>query len=291
MKKYNIVTLLILLIFAFAGCNENEDKFSDAMDGADVGGAIPYVQFYTPRIFDVADLNQAKMAFNLDVGAVGEGKTYKSVIIEKVFNGGDTVVHAVVEADRIPMEISITIDEALNGTDANKAELKGGDYFDWIFKIEFADGKNGVYSEEALGVFPDFRSYLASAPDGFEVGGNYTSVLLVDETEAAFSSYDATAPYTVTNVPGTGNTQYILSDLLHGAGLNLYGVTVPQRLYYIGSNSFVFNSLPESYGTYFQAEGTVVIDPNSGVITVDAGINGLLGGATLKYELTPITAE
>ena len=286
MKKHTYLFVIIATVFSclFTGCNENEDKFSDVMDGADVGSAIPFTKFFTPKVFDVADLANYKMEFELNVGAVGEGLTYTRIIINKSFNGSEAIQHAAIDAASIPYKFSTTAAEAIEGFEGITIDdVKGGDYIDWEFLVEFADGTNGNYAPEAAGSFPDFRSFFASSPQGFEVGGEYRSEILVDETGLTKAVID---PYLVTKVPGTAGSQYILQDVLHNASNEVYGVLVPQRLYYIGNNEFVFNSTPEAYGAYFQATGTVTIDPSSGVITVDAQMTGLIPGR-ISYKLTP----
>ena len=58
MKKilYSSYIMLAVFIMALSGCTEDADKISDTMKDKNLGGVIPYATFYTPKIFDVADL-------------------------------------------------------------------------------------------------------------------------------------------------------------------------------------------------------------------------------------------
>jgi len=284
MKKYMILTLCFCAIVV--SCNKDEDKWSDVMKNTDVGAASPYATFSTPRIFDIANLNTTSIEFDLNVNATGRAKNYRRVILMKSFNGGDFIQHAEYLASQLPMKVSLTVDDALIGIDGvEKAELEGGDYFDWEFVMDVPDTVQ--YSPELMGTFPDFRSYFASSPQGFVIEGSYTMDLVLDDIGTADAQKTG---YVVTLVPGTAKSQYILQDISGTALLNLWDVEVAYRLFYIGNNKFVMNDASEGFPTQILLTGTVERDPTTGVITVEAmydnsccGLNGVL----ISFTLTP----
>ncbi|MBN2348902.1 MAG: hypothetical protein JXJ22_08705 [Bacteroidales bacterium] len=286
MKKIYLILLMIFSILA--GCKEDAEKWSDTMDNADVGGAIPNISFQTPRIFDFADLQNTRMIFDLKVGAAGEGLNYTKVIVNKSFNGGDFILHAEYLAGEIPAEIALTAADALSNFEGvTISTVQGGDFIDWQFLMEFPDGTNGEYNVDALASFPDFRSYFASAPSGFTVEGSYTMNMINDDIGVA----DATkSGYQIQLVPGSGKSQYILEDITGTSLANLWDLPVPYRIYYIGNNEFVLNPGSEEYPDLLRMIGTVVRDAGSGVITVNVTFANSccgLNGANFEFELVP----
>jgi hypothetical protein len=284
MKKYLILFLCFFVILN--SCVKDEDKWSSVMKDSNVGAAMPYASFTTPKIFDVANLNATRIEFNLNVDATGRAKNYHKVILMKSFNGGDFVKHAEYQPSQLPVKISLTVDDALSGiAGVTKESLKGGDFFDWEFIMDVPD--TVLYSPELLGTFPDFRSYFASAPQGFSIEGSYTMDLLADDIGSADLQKKG---YQVSLVPGTGKSQYILEDISGTALLNLWGLEIAYRLFYIGNNKFVMNSVSEGYPEDILLTGTVVRDPATGVISVDAVYaNSCCGldGVIIKFTLTP----
>jgi len=284
MKKY-----IILIISAFAlisSCIKDEDKWPEVMKDGDVGAAMPYAYFSTPRIFDIADLDNTSIEFKLNVNATGRAKNFRRVVLMKSFNGGAMVQHAVYLPSDLPKEVKITVDQAIAGIDGlSKADLSGGDFFDWEFQMDVPDTLQ--YQAELIGTFPDFRSFFASSPQGFVIEGPYTMDILLDDTEAADLKKTG---YQVTLVPGTAKSQYILQDISGTALLNLFGVEIAYRLFYIGDNKFVMNSASEGFPTQINLSGTVERNAATGVITVDAvyersccGLNGV----RIRFTLTP----
>ena len=90
MKK--IILLISIIVLAFAGCTEDKDKWSDVQKDMDVGGAIPYLKFFTPKLFDITDLGNAQMRFLLDVGASLLGSLVElSKLIESRHFEGDGI--------------------------------------------------------------------------------------------------------------------------------------------------------------------------------------------------------
>jgi hypothetical protein len=284
MKKYLI---LILTVFALLNsCTKDEDKWSDTMNDMDVGAAMPYAYFTTPKIFDIANLDQTKIEFSLDVSATGRATNYRKVVLQKRFKSGSYVEHAQYLPGQLPANVSISVDEALTGiTGVTKQTLKGGDYFDWRFIMDVPDTL--VYSAELAGTFPNFRSYFASSPQGFTVEGSYTMDLILDDIGTADAQKTG---YTITLVPGTAKSQYILQDLGGTALLNLWGVEVAYRMFYIGNNQFVLSSASEGYPTQIRLTGTVTRNPANGVITINATYANSccgLNGARISFTLTP----
>jgi hypothetical protein len=284
MKKYLIVILCIFTIVI--SCTKDEEKWSDVMKDTDVGAAMPYATFNTPRIFDIANLNSTKIEFNLNVNATGRAKNYRRVVLMKSFNGGDFVQHAEYLASQLPIKVSLTVDDALSGIEGvTKEDLKGGDFFDWQFVMDTPDTVR--YSAELAGTFPDFRSFFASSPSGFVIEGSYTMDLLYDDIGTADAQKTG---YTVALVPGTAKSQYILQDISGTALLNLWDVEVAYRLFYIGDNKFVMNSASEGWPTQILLTGTVERNPDNGVITVVAMYDNSccgLDGVGISFTLTP----
>jgi len=256
------------------------------MKDANVGAAMPYAYFNTPKIFDIANLNTTNIQFSLKVDATGRAKNYTKVVLMKSFNGGDLVEHAEYPAASIPLEVTLNVDQALAGIDGvTKADLKGGDYFDWEFILEAPDTVE--YSAELAGTLPDFRSYFASSPVGFVIEGTYTMNLIYDDIGTADAQKTG---YEISLVPGSARSQYILQDIGGTALLNLWGVEVAYRMFYIGDNKFVLSGASEGYPTQIRLVGEVVRDPDTGVITVEAmyansccGLNDV----QIVFDLTP----
>ncbi|MCT4602142.1 MAG: hypothetical protein N4A59_04425 [Marinifilum sp.] len=290
MKKqiYLFAIIATVLSCLFAGCEENEDKFSDVMDGADVGSTIPFTKFQTPRIFDVANLDTYKLEFELNVGAAGEGTTYKKIIIQKSFNGSDTIQHDEIDAADIPYNVSMTAADALDGFEGVTIDnVKGGDFINWIFLVEFADGTNGNYADEAANSFPNFTSFFASSLD-FELASSYKQTVL--ETNAS----DATMVLnnqTISTVPGTASSQFIVQDMSCGIiDARFDAGDLNYRLYYIGNNKFVLNAASEAFPAFVFMSGDVVLDPSTGVLNFDVNFKGSccgLAGLTLKFKMEP----
>jgi hypothetical protein len=282
----NTISAIAALVIILAGCTDDADKWSDVQRDMNVGGAIPYTEFYSPKIFDVLDLTNSEIRFTLLVGADGEGLNYVKVKLYKSYNGGDEVLHAEYPASQIPAEVSITTAQALQDlADVTMDSLKGGDYFDWRFEMEFPDGSSGEYNVDAASTFPDFRAYVASSPD-FDISGEYTMNLILDEVGLA----SQTASVTITKVGGTAGSQYILSEASAELILNWFGLYLPYRILYIGNNVFQLFPRAEDLGAYFGFIGTVTRDPSSGVLTFDAVWDQSYGGISgyrLKYELVP----
>jgi hypothetical protein len=256
------------------------------MRNTDVGAAMPYASFSTPRIFDIANLNTSRIDFNLNVDATGRAKNFRKVVLMKSFNGGDFVQHAEYLPSQLPLKVSISVDDALAGIDGvSKADLTGGDYFDWEFVMDMPDTVQ--YSPELMGTFPDFRSYFASSPQGFVIEGSYTMDLLVDDIEAADAQKEG---YQVSLVPGTGKSQYILQDISGTALLNIWDIEVAYRLFYIGDNKFVMDGGSEGWPDQIRLTGSVERDAATGVITVEAVYENSccgLDGARIGFTLTP----
>lgn len=285
MKKY-----IIMLISAFAlimSCNKDEDKWSDAMKDADVGAAMPYAYFNTPKFFDIANMDQAFVEFTLNVNATKRAKNYRRVVLEKSFKGGAWVLHKEYLPADLPATVKITLDDALAGiTGVTKETLAGGDYFDWRFIMDVPD--TVVFQAELAGTLPNFRSYMASAPVGFTVEGSYTMDLIYDDSELGTSQIEG---YQITLVPGTAKSEYILQDITCGFINNFFGVgNVANKLYYIGDNKFAIKGASEGWPTLIRLAGTVERDPSTGIITVDVTfVNSCCGlnGIRMIYTLTP----
>ncbi|MCB8998516.1 MAG: hypothetical protein H6540_00410 [Bacteroidales bacterium] len=284
MKKYIII--LFCFLAALNSCTKDEDKWSDVMKDSDVGSATPYVYFSSPKIFDIANLEATQISFKLNVDATGKAKDFNKLILMKSFNGGDFIQHAEYLPSQLPAEVNISVEDALLGIDGvTKADLKGGDYFDWQFIMDTPD--TVVYSPELAATFPDFRSYFASAPTGFTIEGSYTMNILIDDIETADPQKEG---YVISLVPGTGKSQYILQDISGTALANLWDVEVAYRLFYIGNNKFVLNSGSEGYPTQIRLTGTVERDGATGVITVVAEYANSccgLNGVRISFTLTP----
>ena len=284
MKK--IIVILISSFVLISSCIKDEDKWPKVMKDGDVGAAMPYAYFSTPKIFDITNVNTTKIEFSLNVNATNRAKNYRRVVLMKSFNGGEMVQHAEYLAADLPKVVSITVDQAIAGIEGLvKEDLEGGDYFDWEFQMDVPDTLQ--YQAELLGTFPDFRSYFASSPQGFQVEGSYTMNILIDDIEAADP---VKTGYQIALVPGTAKSQYILQDISGTALWNIWEVAVAYRLFYIGDNKFVMNSVSEGFPTQIRLDGTVERDGATGVITVDAiyarsccGLNG----ARIKFTLTP----
>lgn len=279
--------LLFLTLFTMSNCTKDEDKWPDVMKDADTGSAMPYAYFTTPKFFDVVDLNNAAIEFTLNVNATNKGTSFNKVVLEKSFNGGPFVVHAEYLPTDLPGNVKITVSDALNGIEGvNIADLKGGDYFDWRFSMDFPYEVN--YQAELLGTMPDFSSFLASSPSGFQVEGSYRMDLISDPSETATSVING---YTIALLPGTGRSQYMLQDISCGVINELFGVgNVAYRMHYIGNNAFALHVASEGWPGLIRLTGTVVRDPATGIITVNAvyynsccGLNDL----EISYTLTP----
>lgn len=299
MKRNIFVFAIIATVCScfFTGCNENADKWSDVMDGADVGSAIPFTKFQTPRIFDVANLDTYEMKYELNVGAVGEGLTYKRVIINKSFNGGEFVEHASIDAASIPADISVSAAEAIVGItimdgDVERAltleDIQGGDFFDWEYLIEFADGSNGNYADEAANSFPNFRSFFASSLD-FEFAASYTLTVL--ETNVPDLVKPVMLNQTIATIPGAANSQFIVQDMTAGIVDAFFGVgDVNYRIYYIGNNEFALNAGSEGWPGLIKCVGDVTLDPSTGVLTCDIALTGSCCGmaaSEVRFEMVP----
>lgn len=285
MKKY--ITGILAVVLMICGCTEDADKWSDVQKDMDVGGAIPYTKFYSAKIFDVLDLDNAALNFELLVGAAGEGENYTKVKLYKSYNGGAEVLHADYPASQIPSNVTITVAQALADIPGvTKDSLNGGDFFDWRFEMEFPDGTSGVYNVDAAATFPDFRAYVASTPD-FDISGEYTMNLILDEVGLA----SPTATVTISTIGGTAKSQYLLSEGAAELVLNWFALELPYRILYIGNNTFQLWPRAEDWlGDYFGLDGTATYDPNSGKLTVDAVWSDSYGGISglrLQYELVP----
>jgi hypothetical protein len=285
MKKS--ITGFTAIILMLTGCTEDVDKWSDVQRDMNVGGAMPYTKFYSPKIFDVVDLDNSSVNFTLFVGAEGEGAGFTGVKLYKSYNGGTEVLHKAYVADQIPAEVSITVSEALQDlSGVTRDSLKGGDYMDWRFEMEFPDGTGGEYNVDAAGTFPDFRTYVASSPD-FDISGEYTMNLLLDEVGLA----SQTAAVTISKVGGTANSQYLLDEGAAELVLNLFELNLPYRILYIGNNVFLLWPRAEDWlGDYFGFVGTITRDPSTGVLTFDGVWDQSFGGISgyrLQYELVP----
>jgi len=284
MKK--IIILLFSSFVLISSCIKDEDKWPEVMKDGDVGAAMPYAYFSTPKIFDIANINSTKIEFSLKVNATNRAKNYRRVILMKSFNGGDMVQHAEYLPADLPNEVSITVDQAIAGIEGlTKEDIVGGDYFDWEFQIDVPDTLQ--YQAELLATFPDFRSYFASSPQGFVIEGSYTMDLLADDIGTADARKEG---YQVTMVPGTAGSQYILQDISGTALFNLWEVEVAYRLFYIGNNKFVLSGGSEGFPTQIRLAGTVERDGTSGVITVDVVyVNSCCGLNDLRvsFTLTP----
>jgi len=284
MKK--IIILLFSSFVLISSCIKDEDKWPEVMKDGDVGAAMPYAYFNTPKIFDIANINSTKIEFSLNVSATNRAKNYRRVILMKSFNGGDMVQHAEYLPADLPKEVSITVDQAIAGIEGlTKEDLVGGDFFDWEFRIDVPDTLQ--YQAELLGTFPDFRSYFASSPQGFVIEGSYTMGLLADDIGTADVRKEG---FQITKVPGTAGSQYILQDISGTALFNLWEVEVAYRLFYIGDNKFVLSGASEGFPTQIRLAGTVERDGTSGVITVDVVyVNSCCGLNDLRvsFTLTP----
>jgi len=285
MKKY--ITGIAAIILLMAGCTEDADKWSDVQRDMNVGGAIPYTKFFSPKLFDIVDLDNSSIRFTLYVGAEGEGKKFSNVKLYKSYNGGTEVLHAEYAASQIPAEISISVAQALeNLSGVTKDSLGGGDFFDWTFEMEFPDGSSGEYNVDAAGTFPDFRAYVASSPD-FDISGDYTMNLLLDEVGLA----SQTASVSIAKIGGTANSQYLLSEGAAELVLNWFELNLPYRILYIGNNVFQLWPRAEDWlGDYFGFVGTITRDPSTGVLTFDGTWDQSYGGISgyrLQYELVP----
>lgn len=288
MKRYIIIA--IVLSCFFTGCNENKDKFSDVMDGADVGSAIPYTKFQTPKIFDVTDLGNYRMEFELNVGAVGEGLTYRNIIVNKRFNGSDSILHVLIDAASIPYRFSVTAAEAIEGFEGVTIDnVKGGDFIDWEFLVEFADGTNGNYATEAANSFPNFTSFFASPLD-FEFAASYTQTVI--ETNVPSLVISVLENQTISTVPGTARSQYIVQDISCGILDAAFGIgDLNYRLFYIGDNQFALNVGSEAFPADVLFAGDVELDPATGVMTFDVFMTDAsccgLAGITVKFKMEP----
>lgn len=288
MKK--AIFLIPAIIIALAGCTEDKDKFSEVMDDMDVGGAIPYTIHHTPKFFDVTDIANASINYDLKVGNSGEGSKFVKVKLYKSYMGGDEVLHAEYLNADIPYSVTITATEALAGLPGGETadSIEGGDYIDWVFEMEFPDGTAGEYQNEALGTFPDFRSYFASTPD-FDITANtYTTNILLDGMGLATPG----ANVGMVLVGGTAKSQYIMSQGDSESVLNAFGLDLAYRILYIGNNTFIFFPAAEGFlSVYFGLEGTIVYDPGSGNLTVTANWSswsyGPFASQPLNYELIP----
>ncbi|WP_421920291.1 hypothetical protein [Marinifilum sp.] len=292
MKRYIYLFVIVATVFSclFTSCDDNEDKFSDVMDGADLGSAIPFTKFQTPKIFDVTDLGNYKMEFELNVGAVGEGLTYKSIIVNKSFNGGDTIQHDQIAAADIPFVLSITAADAITGFEGVTIDnVKGGDFIDWIFLVEFADGTNGNYADEAANSFPNFTSFFASPLD-FEFADSYTQTVL--ETNVPNLVTSVLENQTISTVPGTARSQYLVQDISCGILNAAFGIgDLNYRLFYIGDNKFALNAGSEAFPTAVLFAGDVELDPATGVMNFDVFMTDAsccgLAGMTVKFKMEP----
>jgi hypothetical protein len=283
MKKYIILLIATLSIIS---CTKDEDKWPEVMQDTDVGAAMPYIYFSTPKIFDIADINQTTIDFSLNVNATNRAKNWRRVVLMKSFNGGEFVQHAEYLPDDIPADISISVSDAIAGIDGLSIDsISGGDFFDWQFLMDVPDTL--TYQAELIGTFPDFRSFFASSPVGFEVEGSYTMNLIYDDIGTADAQKTG---YRIDLVPGSAGSQYILQDIGGTALLNLWDIEVAYRIYYIGNNSFVLNSTSEGFPGVVSLAGTVERDGDTGVITVEAVYERSccgLNGAGISFSLNP----
>jgi hypothetical protein len=285
MKK-NIMLLLAAMVIV-GSCTKDEDKWPDAMKDKDAGSAMPFASFSTPKIFDVMDMDQTAIAFVLDVNATNRAKSFNKVVLEKSFNGGPFVLHDEYLPADLPASIKITINDALQGIEGvTRSDLKGGDFFDWRFTMDFPYEVN--YQNELLGTFPNFRSFLASSPDGFQVEGKYTMDLVNDPSGLATERITG---YAISLLPGTARSQYLLQDITCGIINQLFGVgNLAYRMYYIGDNNFLLHGGSEEYPNLLRLSGTVKRNPANGVITVDAAFFNSccnLNGLQIAFTLTP----
>jgi hypothetical protein len=226
----------------------------------------------------------------------------------------------------IPADISISVDEALEGvTGITKDSLEGGDVFNWAFEMEFPDytvhtfsesvgsslvnagiplehdsvngvyidsyeyfdSPYGVYNVDAAATFPDFAAFFATATEGFSIAGFYTMNLIRDDIGTADQTMSG---YEVAAIGGTANSQYLLSDIAGTALLNLWGITVAYRIHYIGNNTFALNAGSEGWPDDLRMVGSVTRNPDTGVLFVDALYQGSccgLDGVVIQYELIP----
>ena len=324
MKIYYKGILAIVLIIA--GCTEDADKWSDTQRDVDLGGAMPYLQFTSPRIFDINDLDNSALNFTLNVGAEGKGKDYSQVNLYKSYKGGAWVLHNSYPAASIPADISISVNDALAGIDGiTKDSLEGGDVFNWAFEMEFPDyvthtfsdtvgsrlvdagvpleydsvngvyidsyeyfdSPYGIYNVDAAATFPDFASFFATATEGYSIAGFYTMNLIRDDIGTADQTMSG---YEVSAIGGTANSQYLLSDIGGTALLNLWGITVAYRIHYIGNNTFALNAGSEGWPDDLKLVGSVTRNPDTGVLFVDALYQGSccgLDGVVIQFELVP----
>ena len=285
--KAIIITLFAVVMLLAGACTKDEDKWPDAMKEKDLGSAMPYAYFTTPQIFDVADPGNAAVEFVLHVNATNKGKNYNKVILEKSFNDGPFVLHREFLPDEIPATVRISLADAVHGIEGlSMEEIKGGDFFSWRFSMDFPYEVN--YQNELLGTFPDFTAFLASTPNGFEPEGTYTMDLLTDDSGTATERITG---YTVSVLPGTARSQYMLQDISCGVINEMFGVgNVAYRMHYIGNNSFALHGASEGWPGLIRLTGTVDRDPATGIITVNAVyINSCCGldGLQISYTLTP----
>lgn len=283
MKKiYKICLLFSFILLLASSCNEEMDKHAYVMEGTNLGGVMPSVIFSTPKIFDIADINNTTLEFNMNVATGGEYGEYRQVVIKKSYLGGDPVVHVTIPAAQIPQDVVISAADALDGLGVDIDDIKGGDFIDWIFEIEFDDPDIKFNDDALMEAFPDFRAFFASTPD-FDIPAFYTVELI----EGDFGGEIPVMPnQSFTVVPGTVNSQYILEDASVGAFQNNFGVKLAYRFFYIGNNEFALNANSEPWG-FVTLAGSVTRDSGTGIITVDAQYVGWAGGTICKFRMIP----
>lgn len=283
------VLVFVSIILFSVSCNEEYEKFSYVMEGTDLGGVMPKVTFQTPKIFDVADKDNTTLEFIMDVAVVGQFSAYREVVISKSFNGGEPIEHIQIPSAQIPMNLVISIADALQGFDVTPAEVTGGDYIDWTFMIEF-DDPDIKFNDDALSeAFPDFRSYFASSLED-AIEGTYTATLLSHDFEGIIPD-ETIEGYQVTVVPGTGRSQFTLQDVSMNAIPKTYSF-IPQlsnTMFYLGSGKFVLARIGAAggYQSSFPVSATAELTDNGEIIANVTFLTSFLGGNNLSFKLTP----
>jgi hypothetical protein len=268
MKKL-LFSIVIINLF-ITGCFKNEEEIRQSYKEA----VIPSITTINASFFNLDDINNAFVEFVVDFET-----SAKSFTIEETFNGHKKTLGSYTA---FPATVRITATEAVAGIpNVTVDSLKLGDSF--LFEI-VAEAPNGVKSRSNILVNASVacESDLSGEYDVIANGESTDAGPTPDENPAVNYAYEVTLTETGTN------GIYTISDFsggLYPLWYDIYGMTPADCEGTIrdicGSLSY-YNTI-EPFGS--PIEGTGIVDPVTGVITLDG--TATAWGDSWTLVLTP----
>ncbi|NLN96734.1 MAG: hypothetical protein GX128_11275 [Bacteroidales bacterium] len=177
MKTNKIIALLFLMVFAFSAC-ETEVEDPAGLRGV---GVIPSITNFNPAVFDVKDLANTFIQFDLDVNT----STVSEVKIVVSFNGDKKRVE-IKNFTTFPSTVQIFAHEAASLLGIQISDIDPGDVFNFeLLTVQGSDVYRSSAAFNAAAVCkydPDFVSgayYVVS--DDWDSEGNVTLTVDPDD--------------------------------------------------------------------------------------------------------------